>query len=518
MTKKQLTTAHGAPIGDNQNSLTAGPRGPLLMQDYQLLEKMATFNRERVPERVVHAKGSGAFGTFTVTNDITQYSKAKIFSEVGKKTECLVRFSTVAGEHGAADAERDVRGFAVKFYTEEGNWDMVGNNTPVFFVRDPYKFGDFIHTQKRDPRTNMRSNTAMWDFWSLSPESLHQVTILFSDRGLPQGYRFVHGFSSHTYSFINADNERFWMKLHFKTMQGIKNWTNAEAAEVVGKDRESSQRDLFEAIENGDYPKWRVYVQIMPEEEAETYHINPFDLTKVWPHADYPLIEIGIMELNRNPENYFAEIEQAAFEPSNIVPGISFSPDKMLQARIMSYADAHRYRVGVNYAALPVNHTQAPVHTYHRDGSMRFDGNFGGAVNYEPNSMGGPVEDPKYLEPPLKISGDADRYNHRDGNDDYTQPGNLFRLMNDSQKEQLFSNLAAGMTGVPERIKMRQLVHFYKADPAYGQGVAQKLGLDINRAAAWANLSLQELFLITSEEGYARTQAESQAPAAAVSV
>ncbi len=314
---KKLTTAHGSPIADNQNSLTAGPRGPLLMQDYQLLEKMATFNRERVPERVVHAKGSGAFGTFTVTNDITRYSRAKVFSQIGKQTPVLVRFSTVAGERGAADAERDVRGFAVKFYTEEGNWDMVGNNTPVFFVRDPYKFGDFIHTQKRDPKTNMRSNTAMWDFWSLSPESLHQVTILFSDRGLPQGYRFVHGFSSHTYSFINAANERFWIKLHFKTQQGIKNWTNAEAAQIVGQDRESSQRDLFDAIERGDYPKWRVYAQIMPEAEAETYHLNPFDLTKVWPHADYPLIEIGMMELNRNAENYFAEIEQAAFEPSN---------------------------------------------------------------------------------------------------------------------------------------------------------------------------------------------------------
>ncbi len=309
--KKQLTTAHGNPIGDNQNSLTAGPRGPLLMQDFQLLEKMATFNRERVPERIVHAKGSGAFGTFTITNDISRYSKAKVFSAVGKQTPCLLRFSTVAGERGAADAERDVRGFAVKFYTEEGNWDMVGNNTPVFFVRDPYKFSDFIHTQKRDPKTNMRSTTAMWDFWSLSPESLHQVTILFSDRGLPQGYRFVNGFSSHTYSFINAANERFWIKLHFKTAQGIKNWTNAEAAEIVGQDRESSQRDLFEAIERGEYPQWRVYAQIMPEKEAETYAINPFDLTKVWPHADYPLVEIGLLELNRNAENYFAEIEQA---------------------------------------------------------------------------------------------------------------------------------------------------------------------------------------------------------------
>lgn len=501
--KKQLTTAHGNPIGDNQNSLTAGARGPLLMQDYQLLEKMATFNRERVPERVVHAKGSGAFGAFTVTNDITAYSKAGVFAEVGKQTPCLVRFSTVAGERGAADAERDVRGFAVKFYTEEGNWDMVGNNTPVFFVRDPYKFSDFIHTQKRDPKTNMRSATAMWDFWSLSPESLHQVTILFSDRGLPQGYRFVNGYSSHTYSFINADNERFWIKLHFKTVQGIKTWTNAEAVEIVGADRESSQRDLFDAIERGDYPQWRVYAQIMPEVEAETYHINPFDLTKVWPHADYPLVEIGVMELNRNAENYFAEIEQAAFEPSNIVPGISFSPDKMLQARIMSYADAHRYRIGVNYASLPVNHAHSEVHTYHRDGHMRFDGNSGGAVNYEPNSVGGPVENEKYLEPPLKISGDADRYDHRDGADDYSQPGVLFQLMNASQKAQLFGNIAEAMAGVPERIKVRQLVHFYKADPEYGRGVAQKLGLDMDRFAPWANLSLDDLIQKTSEAGYA---------------
>ena len=350
------------------------------------MEKLATFNRERVPERIVHAKGSGAFGTLTVTNDITRYSKAKVFSTVGKQTPCLLRFSTVADECGAADAERDVRGFAIKFYTEEGNWDMVGNNTPVFFIRDPYKFPDFIHTQKRDPETNLRSPTAMWDFWSLSPESLHQVTILFSDRGLPQGYRFVNGYGSHTYSFINAKNERFWVKLHFKVLQGIKTWTNAEAAEIVGKDRESSQRDLFEAIKRGDFPKWKFQVQIMPEVEAETYHLNPFDLTKVWPHADYPLLDVGILELNRNADNYFAEIEQAAFEPSNIVPGIGFSPDKMLQGRIMAYSDAHRYRIGVNYAALPVNHPHSEVQNYSRDGHMRFDGNYAGAVNYEPNS------------------------------------------------------------------------------------------------------------------------------------
>ncbi|MFH2101897.1 MAG: catalase [Chloroflexota bacterium] len=502
--KKKLTTAHGNPLGDNQNSLTAGPRGPLLMQDYQLLEKMATFNRERVPERVVHAKGSGAYGTFTVTNDITKYSKAAVFSKVGKQTPCLLRFSTVAGERGAADAERDVRGFAIKFYTEEGNWDMVGNNTPVFFIRDAYKFSDFIHTQKRDPKTNMRSATAMWDFWSLSPESLHQVTILFSDRGLPQGYRFVNGYGSHTYSFINAKNERFWVKFHFKVMQGIKTWTNAEGEAVVAKDRESSQRDLFGAIEGGEFPKWKFQIQVMPETEAETYQINPFDLTKVWPHADYPLIEVGILELNRNAENYFAEIEQAAFEPSNIVPGIGFSPDKMLQARLMSYADAHRYRVGVNYAALPVNKPHSEVNTYHRDGNMRFDGNDGGALNYEPNSFGGPVEDPRYLEPALKISGDADRYNPREGADDFIQPGALFRLMNPSQKEQLFSNLTEAMQGVPERIVVRQLVHFYKADPDYGRGVAKKLGLEMEKFAAWAKLPLNDLFEKTSAENYGR--------------
>ncbi len=500
--KKKLTTAHGNPIGDNQNSLTAGPRGPLLMQDYQLIEKMATFNRERVPERVVHAKGSGAYGTFTVTNDISKYSKASVFSEVGKKTDVLARFSTVAGERGAADAERDVRGFAVKFYTDEGNWDMVGNNTPVFFIRDPYKFSDFIHTQKRDPKTNLRSNTIQWDFWSLSPESLHQVTILMSDRGLPVGYRNINGYGSHTYSFINDKNERFWVKFHFKTMQGHKTWTNAEGEKIVGKDRESSQRDLFESIEKGDFPKWQVKVQVMPEKEAKTYHINPFDLTKVWPHKDYPLIDVGIMELNRNAENYFAEIEQSAFEPSNIVPGISFSPDKMLQARILSYSDAHRYRMGANYAALPVNKPQSEVNHYHRDGKLRFDGNFGDALNYEPNSFGGPKEDPRYLEPPLKISGDADRYNHREGNDDYTQPGDLFRLMNDDQKQQLFSNVCAAMNGVPERIKMRQMAHFYNADPAYAAGVAKGLGLDMNKIEKFAGFSLAQLFEATSEEAY----------------
>jgi len=482
--KAKLTTEAGIPVGDNQNSLTAGPRGPLLVQDWQLFEKHAHFNRERIPERVVHAKGSGAYGTLTVTGDITRWTKAKIFSRIGKQTECFWRFSTVAGERGAADAERDVRGFAMKYYTEDGNWDLVGNNTPVFFVRDPYKFPDFIRTQKRDPKTNMRSPTAMWDFWSLSPESLHQVTILFSDRGLPNSYRQMHGFGSHTYSLIDKDNRRSWVKFHLKSMQGIANLTNAEAAALVADDRETHQRDLFNAIERGAFPKWRLCVQIMPEAAADKTPYNPFDLTKVWPHKDYPLIEVGIVELNRNPENYFAEVEQASFSPANVVPGISHSPDKMLQFRIFSYADAHRYRLGVNYESLPVNKAHVPVHNYQRDGAMRFDENGGGSVNYEPNSFGGPVEDHAFKEPPLPVSGTADRYDHRVGNDDYTQPGNLFRLMSDDQKRQLFDNIAAAMQGVPEMIQRRQIAHFTRADPAYGAGVAERLGLTTRLQAA----------------------------------
>ncbi|NLN27617.1 MAG: catalase [Firmicutes bacterium] len=474
--QKHLTTTAGAPVASNQNSLTAGPRGPLLLQDYQLIEKLAHQNRERIPERAVHAKGWGAYGTFTVTNDITQYTRAKLFSEIGKQTEVLARFSTVAGELGAADAERDVRGFALKFYTEEGNWDMVGNNTPVFFVRDPYKFPDFIRTQKRHPRTNLRSNTAMWDFWSLSPESLHQVTILFSDRGLPQSPRFMNGYGSHTYSFINAKNERYWVKFHFKTMQGHKFWTNAEAREVIGRTRESSQEDLFYAIERGDYPKWRFCIQIMTEEQAEQVPFNPFDLTKVWPHKDFPLIEVGILELNRNPDNYFTEIEMAAFSPSNVVPGISFSPDKMLQARIFSYADAHRYRLGTHYEALPVNRPKCPVHHYHKDGPMRFFENVPNPdAYYEPNSFGGPVERPDVTEPPLKISGDADRYDHREGNDDYSQPRALFLLFDEGQRQRLFANIAEAMDGVPQFIIDRQLAHFDRVHPDYGDGVRAAL-------------------------------------------
>ncbi len=475
MKKRQLTTSAGIPVGDNQNSLTAGPRGPLLVQDWQLFEKHAHFNRERIPERVVHAKGSAAYGVFSVTHDITQYTKAKIFSEVGKKTECFLRFSTVAGERGAADAERDVRGFALKFYTQEGNWDLVGNNTPVFFVRDPYKFPDFIRTQKRDPRTNLRNPTAMWDFWSLSPESLHQVTILFSDRGLPKSYRHMNGYGSHTYSLIDNKGERFWVKFYFKTMQGIKNLTEEAAARIVGSDRESHQRDLYESIEKGSFPKWRLKIQVMPEEDAETTSYNPFDLTKVWPHGDYPLIDVGVLELNRNPANYFAEVEQAAFSPANVVPGIGHSPDKMLQFRIVSYADAHRYRLGVNYESLPVNQPRCTVNTYHRDGFMRFDDNAGGSVNYEPNSLGGPVDRARFKEPPLRISGDADRYDHRKGNDDYTQAGNLYRLLPDEEREHLHAAIAGAMKGVPKEIVERQLTHFEKADTAYAKGVRKAL-------------------------------------------
>ncbi len=481
--RRKLTTAAGIPVGDNQNSLTAGPRGPLLVQDWQLFEKHAHFNRERIPERVVHAKGSGAYGVLRITHDITRWSKAKIFSEVGKQTPCLARFSTVAGERGAADAERDVRGFALKFYTEDGNWDLVGNNTPVFFVRDPYKFPDFIRTQKRDPKTNLRSATAMWDFWSLSPESLHQVTILFSDRGLPRSYRHMNGYGSHTYSLINADNERVWVKFHFKTLQGVRCMSDLEAGEIIAGDRESHQRDLYESIQRGDFPKWRFCIQALTSEQADRLPFNPFDLTKVWPHEVAPLIDVGVMELNRNPENYFAEIEQASFSPANVIPGVSHSPDKMLQFRIFSYADAHRYRLGVNYETLPVNKPLCPVHHYHRDGAMRGDGNFGSSIHYEPNSFGGPVEDSAYKEPPMPISGDADRYNHREGNDDYTQAGDLFRLMSHDQKTRLINALVGAMKEVPRRIQLLQISHFLKADPEYGEGVAKGLGVNPSELA-----------------------------------
>lgn len=478
-----LTTAFGAPVVDNQNSLTAGARGPLLAQDLWLNEKLANFVREVIPERRMHAKGSGAFGVFTVTHDITKYTRAKIFSEIGKKTEMFARFTTVAGERGAADAERDIRGFALKFYTEEGNWDMVGNNTPVFFMRDPRKFPDLNKAVKRDPRTNLRSANNNWDFWTLLPEAFHQVTVVMSDRGIPASYRHMHGYGSHTYSFINAKNERFWVKFHFRTQQGIKNLTDAEAAEVVGQDRESHQRDLYDAIERGDFPKWTMYVQIMPEVEAETVNFHPFDLTKVWSQKDYPLIEVGEFELNKNPENFFADVEQSAFSPSNLVPGISVSPDRMLQARLFNYADAQRYRLGVNHHQIPVNAPRCPVHSNHRDGFGRVDGNYGSTIHYEPNSFSQWQEQAQYAEPPLKISGDAKHWDYReDDNDYFSQPRALFNLMNAEEKQRLFDNTARAMGDAYDFIKYRHIRNCYKCDPAYAEGVSKALGLTVEDA------------------------------------
>lgn len=474
--QKTMTTTAGNPISDNQNSITAGERGPVLLQDYQLIEKLAHQNRERIPERVVHAKGSGAFGVLEITEDISKYTKAKVLQK-GEKTKMLLRFSTVAGERGAADAERDVRGFALKFYTKEGNWDLVGNNTPVFFIRDAYKFPDFIHTQKRHPHSNLRSNTAAWDFWSLSPESLHQVTILMSDRGIPKSYRHVNGYGSHTYSLINASGERFWVKFHFKTLQGIETITNAQAEAIVAKDRESNQRDLFENIQAGNFPKWSFEIQIMTNEQAKNSSFNPFDLTKVWPHKDYPMIKVGIMTLNENPKNYFNEIEQASFSPSNVVSGISFSPDKMLQARIFSYPDAHRYRVGTHYEMLPVNRPIVEVNTYHADGSMNYEIKEPTDAYYEPNSFNGPIEDKSFAEPVFETGNIADRYNHRIGNDDFSQPRALFELMSANQKEQLFSNIAAAMDTVPRNIIDRQIALFEQVHPDYAAGVKKALGI-----------------------------------------
>jgi len=485
MAQTKLTTASGRPYAEHENSQTVGPRGPVLLQDVILHEKMAQFNRERIPERVVHAKGSAAFGTFTVTHDITKYTKAKIFSEVGKLTEMVLRFSTVGGEKGSADTERDPRGFAMKFYTEDGNWDLVGNNTPVFFIKDAKKFSDFIHTQKRDPQTNLKSPTMMWDFWSLNPESLHQVLILMSDRGTPVGYRHMHGFGSHTYSFINAANERFYVKFHFITAQGIKNFTDAEAAAKKSEDMDFAQRDLFENIESGNFPKWDLKIQVMPEAESKTYHINPFDLTKVWPHGDYPLIDVGQIELNRNPYNYFQDVEQAAFSPSRIVNGIGFSPDKMLQGRLLSYPDAQRYRLGANFEQIPVNRCPFMTNNYHRDGQMRVDGNGGSNPNYYPNSFDNIIEDESYKEPAWELESLTANWYDRNAegeNDHYTQPGNLFRLMDAEAKQNTINNIVGAMSGIAgpkrEEIINRQLCHWFRADIALGMGIAQ--GLQVN--------------------------------------
>lgn len=478
-----LTTDFGAPVTNNRDSLTAGPRGPLLAQDNWLNEKLANFVREVIPERRMHAKGSGAFGTFTVTNDISKYTRAAIFSEVGKKTEMFARFSTVAGERGAADAERDIRGYALKFYTEEGNWDMVGNNTPVFFIRDPRQFPDLNKAVKRDPKTNMRNGTYNWDYWTLLPEALHQITITMSDRGIPASYRNMHGYSSHTYSFWNKEGERFWVKMHFITQQGIKNLTDEQAEQLIGKDRESHQRDLFDAIERGDFPKWKMYIQVMPEMDAEKVPYNPFDLTKVWPHKDYPLIEVGEYELNRNPENQFLDMEQAAFSPSNLVPGIGVSPDRMLQARLFNYADAQRYRLGTNHHQIPVNKARCPVHSNHRDGMGRVDDNYGALPHYEPNSFNQWQAQSDFAEPALRINGDAKHWSFaEDDNDYFGQAGDLFRLMNDEQQQALFGNTARAMNGVPDFIKYRHIRNCNAADPAYAAGVAKALDIDLQVA------------------------------------
>ncbi|EKT63892.1 catalase [Providencia burhodogranariea] len=475
MKKKGLTTAAGAPVVDNNNVMTAGPRGPMLLQDVWFLEKLAHFDREVIPERRMHAKGSGAFGTFTVTHDITRYTRAKMFASVGQKTDLFARFSTVAGERGAADAERDIRGFALKFYTEEGNWDLVGNNTPVFYLRDPLKFPDLNHVVKRCPYSNMRSMAYKWDFFSHLPESLHQLTIDVSDRGLPRSYRFIHGFGSHTYSFINKDNERFWVKFHFRCQQGIENLMDEEAEAIVGKDRESSQRDLFDAINKGDYPRWNLQIQIMPEKEASTVPYNPFDLTKVWPHKDYPLIDVGYFELNRNPANYFSDVEQVAFSPANIIPGIGFSPDKMLQGRLFSYGDAHRYRLGVNHHQIPVNAPRCPFHNYHRDGAMRVDGNSGNGVTYEPNSAGLFQEQPNFSEPPLTIEGAADHWNHREDEDYFSQPRALYELLDSAEHERMYKRLAGELIEASEETQLRQIELFRKVHPEYGAGVEKAL-------------------------------------------
>jgi catalase len=498
--RKKLTTAAGAPVADNTNSTTAGDRGGMMLQNPWFLEKLAHFDREVIPERRMHAKGSGAYGCFTVTQDITRFTKAKVFSEIGKKTKVFVRFSTVAGERGAADAERDIRGFAIKFYTEEGNWDLVGNNTPVFFLRDGLRFPDLNHAVKRDPNTNMRSAQNNWDFWSMLPEALHQVTITMSDRGIPASYRHMHGFGSHTFSMIDADNKRVWVKFHFKTCQGIKNLTDAEAEQIIAKDRESNQRDLYEAIKRGDFPKWTLSIQVMTEEQAANHYENPFDITKIWKHKEFPLIEVGELELNSNPENYFAEVEQAAFNPANIVPGIGLSPDKLLQARIFSYGDAQRYRLGVNHNAIPVNAPVVPTHSYHRDGMMRVDGNYGATTSYQPNSFGEWSEQSEYREPPLEIKGLMDSYEPKADKSDncFYQPGDLYRLMSEAQKQVLVDNTMRNMQGVTDNIRLRHAAHCYLADEDYGRRIAKAVCVDIDAVIALSKLSHDERMKQTS--------------------
>jgi len=487
--KKKLTNTAGAPMPNHQDSMTTGERGPIVMQDMFLMEKLAHFNREVIPERRMHAKGSGAFGKFTVTKDITKYTRASVFSEIGKETEIFLRFSTVAGERGAADAERDIRGFAIKFYTDEGNWDLVGNNTPVFFIRDAMHFPDLNKAVKRDPQTNMRSPQNNWDFWTMLPEALHQVTIVMSERGLPDGYRHMHGFGSHTFSMVNSNNERVWVKFHFKSMQGIKNLISEEAADIVAKDRESAQRDLFEAIKNKDYPQWKMHIQVMTTEQAKNHRDNPFDVTKVWSQKEYPLIEVGILELNRNPENYFADVEQSAFNPGAIVPGIGLSPDKLLQGRLFAYGDAARYRLGVNHHQIPVNKAKVEAHYYHRDGQMRVDGNFGSTPGYFPNSTDEWQDQPQFSEPSFEMEGDIDRHSRYHEDDDvFYQPGDLYRLLSEGYKKLLIKTTSEEISLVTENVKYRHTSHCYMADKDYGTRLSEALGLDIHKVRKIANV------------------------------
>ncbi len=492
--KKTLTTNFGAPVDDDQNSLTAGSMGPILIQDTHLVEKLAHFDRERIPERVVHAKGAGAFGYFEVTHDVTGYTQAKFLSEVGMKTEVFARFSTVGGEKGSADSERDPRGYAVKFYTEEGNYDFVGNNTPVFFIRDPLKFPDFIHTQKRNPVTNLKDPDMFWDFLSFTPESVHQVTVLFSDRGTPKTYRHMNGYSGHTFKFYNAKGEYYWIKIHFKTEQGAENLTREEAARLAGTDPDHATRDLFQSIKNGDFPAWKVYIQVMKPEEAPKYRFHPFDITKVWPHGDYPLIPVGRMVLDRNPKNYFADVEQSAFSPGNLVPGIGLSPDKMLQGRVFSYPDTHRHRLGANYHLLPVNAAKAAkVDNCQRDGAMRSDANDNGSPNYYPNSFGGAAPNPDFKEPGIELSGTAGRFAYTYPQDDFYQAGELYRkVMTDEDRNHLIGNIITHLGNAQKRLQLRQTALFYKADAEYGTRIAQGVMLDIKEVEKLAAMTPEE--------------------------
>ncbi|WP_327397193.1 catalase [Streptomyces phaeochromogenes] len=477
MSKRVLTTESGAPVADNQNSASAGVGGPLLLQDQHLLEKLARFNRERIPERVVHARGSGAYGHFEVTDDVTGFTHADFLSTVGRRTEVFLRFSTVADNLGGADAVRDPRGFAVKFYTEQGNYDLVGNNTPVFFIKDPIKFPDFIHSQKRDPFTGRQEPDNVWDFWAHAPEATHQITWLMGDRGIPASYRHMNGYGSHTYQWTNAEGEAFFVKYHFKTNQGIRSLSSEQAAEIAGKDPNSHQTDLLQAIERGVRPSWTLYVQVMPAAEADGYRFNPFDLTKVWPHDDYPLQRVGRLVLDRNPDNVFAEVEQAAFSPNNFVPGIGPSPDKMLQGRLFAYADAHRYRLGVNHTLLAVNAPRATVASnYGRDGLMAANSQGRAARNYEPNSYGGPTETGRPLSAPLAVNGHTGTYETplHTKDDHFFQAGELYRLMSEEERSRLVANIAGGLSQVSrDDVVEKNLAHFHAADPEYGRRVEE---------------------------------------------